>query len=76
MFQASDLSGKLLGEFEARETEILGSDPNFSRKVTTWPADLTAPGSYTAVAVIYDENGKELGRVAPRLVSVNMKQGY
>jgi hypothetical protein len=76
MFQVSDLSGKLLGEFEARETEILGSDPNFSRKVTTWPADLTAPGSYTAVAVIYDENGKELGRVAPRLVSVNMKQGY
>ena len=76
MFQVSDLSGKLLGEFEARETEILGSDPNFSRKMTTWPADLTAPGSYTAVAVIYDKKGKELGRVAPRLVSVNMKQGY
>ena len=29
-----------------------------------------------AMDLIYDKNGKELGRVAPRLVSVNMKQGY
>jgi hypothetical protein len=76
VFQVSDLSGKLLGVFEASDTETLGLDPNFVRKRASWPADLTAPGSYTAMAVIHDKQGKELGRVSPRLVSVNMVQGY
>lgn len=38
--------------------------------------DEAAPGAYLPLGIIYDGDGKELTRVAPRLVSVNNTAGY
>ena len=75
-FQLFNLQGILLGEFSADEVETLQADHNFVRRLAQWPADLAAPGTYNAIAVVYDRDGNEIARVAPRLVSVNLQQGY
>lgn len=75
VFRLSDLAGKLLGEYEA-EPQVFEKSGNFARAVANWPADLTPPGGYQVLAVVYSKTGRELTRVAPRLVSVNMVQGY
>jgi hypothetical protein len=75
-FQVTNLDGKTLGRFAAQDTETLQASGNFVRLLAQWPADLAAPGTYTAIAVIHDPQGAELARVAPRMVSVNMQQGY
>ncbi|MEK6234284.1 MAG: hypothetical protein N2C14_06205, partial [Planctomycetales bacterium] len=75
VFQLFDLTGKQLGEYEAKR-EIIEPEGNFAKATAHWPIDVAPPGGHHVVAVVFDSKGKELGRVAPRLVSVNMKPGY
>lgn len=75
VFEIRDLSGKKLGEYEAMK-DIIEPAGRFQRVLARWPSDLAAPGAYQLVGVVYDGDGKELTRVAPRLVSVNMQRGY
>ncbi|MBA4105999.1 MAG: hypothetical protein C0485_09590 [Pirellula sp.] len=76
VFQVSDLAGKVLGEFEASERRELASAGNFVVREARWPSALAAPGRFQVQAIVYDPQGAELTRVAPRMVSVNMEPGY
>jgi hypothetical protein len=76
VFQVSDLTGKVLGEFEANERRELAPSGNFIVREVRWPTALAAPGRFQVQAVVYDAQGTELTRVAPRMVSVNMELGY
>jgi hypothetical protein len=76
VFQVSDLTGKVLGEFEANERRELAPSGNFIVREARWPTALAAPGRFQVQAVVYDAQGTELTRVAPRMVSVNMEPGY
>jgi len=49
---------------------------NFARAYASWPNDLAPPAAHHVTAIIYDKQGKELTRIAPRLVSTSMRQGY
>ena len=75
VFRVLSLDGKTLGDFDGKiETfEVLG---NFLRASAQWPNDLALPGAHLLLGIIYDPSGKELTRVAPRMVSVNMAPGY
>lgn len=75
-FQVLDLSGKILGEFDADQRRDLAAGGDFALREAHWPAATAAPGACEVRAIVYDKAGKELSRVAPRLVSVNMEQGY
>jgi hypothetical protein len=75
VFRLTDLDGKMLGDFAA-ETQPMQSEGDFVRAVAAWPSDLTPPGGYHVTAIVYDGEGKELTRIAPRLVSTSMQQGY
>jgi hypothetical protein len=75
VFRVTDLDGQQLGEFPA-STEVIEKDGNFARANAAWPIDLAPPGAHQVTAIVYDKAGKELTRVAPRLVSVNMQTGY
>jgi hypothetical protein len=75
IFRLTDLSGKTLGEYEAKTTPIL-DEAGFASATATWPIDVAPPGSHQVTAIVYGVDGKELTRVAPRLVSTSMKQGY
>ncbi len=75
LFRLLDLEGKTLGEFEARR-EVFEAEGNFVRAEAQWPSDLATPGAHQVLGIIYDKAGQELARVSPRLVSVNMEQGY
>ena len=39
-------------------------------------ADIAPPGGHQVTAIVYDKQNKELTRIAPRLVSTSMQQGY
>ena len=58
------------------EIETIESEGKYQRAVAHWPGDLAAPGSYHLLGIVYDKAGKELTRVAPRMVSANMQPGY
>ena len=75
VFRLTDLEGKKIDEFQA-ERETFQNAGNFVRANAHWPLDEAAPGAYHVTAIVHDVNGKELARVAPRLVSVGMQQGY
>ncbi len=74
-FRLTDLDGQKLGEFEATP-ETFQAEGNFARAMAHWPSDLAPPGGHHVTAIVYDKTGAELTRIAPRLVSVNMKRGY
>ncbi len=74
-FLLTDLAGRELGRFEAK-AETIQSDGNFVKAVASWPINIAPPGAHQVVAVVYDTSNQELTRVAPRLVSTSMKQGY
>jgi hypothetical protein len=76
VFQVNDLSGKVLGEFEAKERRELAPTGNFAVREARWPAALAAPGRFQVQAIVFDSQGNELTRVAPRMVSVNIEPGY
>ncbi|HVV98806.1 MAG TPA: sugar-binding protein [Planctomycetaceae bacterium] len=75
VFRLTDLDGKTLGEFEAAR-EVFEKEGHFVRATAHWPTDIAPPGGSQVMAIVYDKDGKELTRVAPRLVSVNMAPGY
>lgn len=75
VFRLADLEGNMLGEFEA-VPQVFERAGNFARANATWAIDLAPPGAHSVIAIVYDKEGKELTRVAPRLVSVNMQPGY
>jgi hypothetical protein len=76
VFCVSSLNGQSLGEFPAETEASLDPDHLFLRRAACWPATLAAPGQFQVQAVIRDPSGKELSRVAPRLMSVNSMPGY
>jgi len=76
VFRVTDLAGKTLGEYEAKPAAAFQADGNFATATATWPTDIAPPGGHHVTAIIYDRAGKELTRIAPRLVSTTMKQGY
>ena len=75
VFRLIDLQGKTLGEFEGR-TITLNKAGNFLVSQATWPIDLATPGAHHLLGIVYDGEGRELARVAPRMVSVGMSKGY
>ena len=75
VFRLSGLAGETLAEFEA-ESQPLEKEGRFITATATWPVDVASPGGHHVTAIVYDTAGKELTRVAPRLVSTSMQQGY
>ena len=75
VFQLTGLDGERLGEYPA-ERETFQAEGNFVRAATHWPIDVAPPGRHHVAAIVYDRDGSELTRVAPRLVSVNWTPGY
>ena len=69
------LDGSNLGDYEGK-IETFEADGSFRRAVAQWPNELSPPGAYHLLGLVYDRSGKELARVAPRMVSVNMQPGY
>jgi hypothetical protein len=75
IFRLVDLNGKPITDYEAK-VEVMNPEGNFARASTRWPIDVAPPGTYHLVGMAIDKDGKELARVAPRMVSVHMTQGY
>jgi len=75
VFRALGLDGKKLGEYEGK-IEAFAAEGSFQRAVAQWPSDLVGPGAYHLLGIVFDKSGKELTRVAPRMVSANMQPGY
>ena len=75
VFRLLGLDEKNLGDYEG-EIETFESEGDFRRAVAHWPGGLPAPGTYHLLGIVYDKAGKELTRIAPRMVSVNMQAGY
>ena len=74
-FRLLDLDGQKIQDVEG-QVETLNAEGRFMRARAQWPTDLAPPGEYLLIGILYDQQGKELGRVAPRMVSVNMTPGY
>ncbi len=74
-FRVLDLDGRKLGEFDGK-IETFEPVGNFQRASAQWPNDVAIPGAHHLLGIVYDKSGKELTRVAPRMVSVNMAPGY
>lgn len=75
VFRVLDLEGKTLGEYEG-QIEVFDPEGAFRRSKAEWPVEGAPPGAHQLLALVYDKSGKELTRVAPRMVSVNMVPGY
>jgi len=75
VFRLLGLDGKKLGDYEGK-IEVFEPEGNFQRAIASWPSERVAPGSYHLLGIVYDKRGKELTRVAPRMVSANMQPGY
>jgi hypothetical protein len=75
IFRVLDLQGKTLGDFPGK-VETFEVEGNFQRAIAQWPSDLAAPGAHQLLGIVLDKSGKELTRVAPRMISVNMLPGY
>jgi hypothetical protein len=75
VFRLTDLDGKTLGDFEAQPAAI-NAETTFAIAIATWPTDIAPPGGHHVTAIVFDKEGKELTRIAPRLVSTAMQIGY
>jgi hypothetical protein len=75
IFRIVGLDGKTLGDFPGT-IETFEPEGNFQRASAQWPADLAPPGAHQLLGLVYDKSGKELTRLAPRMVSMNMTPGY
>lgn len=75
VFRVVGLDGSTLGDFPGT-IETIQAEGNFQRARAQWPVDLAVPGAHQLIGVVYDKAGKELTRVAPRLVSTGMNPGY
>jgi hypothetical protein len=75
LFRLQRLDGSALGEYVGR-IDTFAAEGNFQRAVAQWPSDDAPAGSYHLTGVLFDVVGRELARVAPRMLSVNMIPGY
>lgn len=75
VFRISDLEGKTLGEYPG-ERQVLHEAGKFFIVQAQWPSDVAVPGMHTLIGIVYGKDGKELCRVAPRMVSAGWVQGY
>ena len=75
-FQLLNMHGEVISEYVATEEEKLDDRGLFVRRVASWPTSESLPGQYLVRAIVYNHEGQELTRVAPRMVSVNIQQGY
>jgi hypothetical protein len=75
VFRILDTEGKTLGDFPGK-VETFGGEGTFQRALAQWPTDLAVPGAHFLLGIAYDREGRELARVAPRMVSVQNTQGY
>jgi len=75
VFRVIGLAEKNLGDYQG-EIETFESEGNFQRAVARWPSEVAAHGTCHLLGIVYDKSGKELTRVAPRMVSANMQPGY
>lgn len=75
VFRLLDLEGRTIKEYEGQR-EAIETEGRFLRARAQWPTDEAPPGSYLLLGIVFDKQGKELTRIAPRMVSVNMSQGY
>lgn len=75
VFRLNDLEGNTLGEYTGK-TVALEEEGDFYVSQAQWSVDDAIPGRHTLMAIVYDREGNELTRVAPRMVSVGMTQGY
>jgi hypothetical protein len=76
VFVLTDLRGQTIGEYPADQEEIIQPQGDFVRRSAAWPVALAAAGTYHVTSIVSDQHGQELTRIAPRLSSVNMDQGY
>ena len=74
-FEVFGLDGKPRGHYEGK-IETFEQQGNFRRASAQWPTEIGVPGATYVLGIVYDKSGKELTRIAPRLVSVNMNPGY
>ena len=74
-FRVVGLDGQKLGEFDGK-IETFEKQGNFQRASAQWPNTLAVPGAHHLLGIVYDKSGKELTRVAPRMVSVGITSGY
>jgi hypothetical protein len=75
VFRLSDLEGKTLGEYPAA-VQTIEPAGRFQLAEATWPSDMAPAGLHTLIGIVYGKDGKELCRVAPRMVSAGWVQGY
>ena len=75
IFRVSDLSGSTLVETTG-DIESISNYGSFQRATARWPVDFAHPGGHQLTAILYDKERNELGRTAPRMVSVRMQKGY
>ena len=75
VFRLIGTEGQTLGEYEA-QIKTLQKEGGFYRAEAQWPIDAAVPGQHTLLGLVYDKQGHELTRVAPRMVSVGMMPGH
>jgi hypothetical protein len=75
VFRSSDLEGKTVGDYPGKVTTIHEAG-RFQLAEAQWPSDAAVPGLHTLIGIVYGQDGKELCRVAPRMVSAGWVQGY
>ena len=75
VFRTIDLEGKTLGEYQA-QVKPLHEGGRFYLAEAQWPSDAAPAGLHTLIGIVYGKEGKELCRVAPRMVSAGWVQGY
>ncbi len=69
VFRILDVEGRTVADFPGT-LEGFGHDANFQRASAQWQTDKAVPGAHFLLGLVYDRGGKELTRVAPRMVSV------
>jgi hypothetical protein len=75
-FQLTSLDGSSIGKYEADDQQVIQKDGDFIVRKARWPLAVAPAGRYQVQAVVFDRSGAELTRIAPRLTSVHMEQGY
>lgn len=75
VFRLTDTHGSFIGDYEAK-SETFSEYGAFRRAVASWPSDFSDPGTYHITGIVYSVDGKELTRVAPRMVSMWNTWGY
>ena len=74
-FRIHGLDGAVLATY-AGKIESIDKAGLFRRAFAKWPTNVAVPGAHWLSGAVYGSDGKLLTRVAPRMVSVNMKPGY